>query len=169
MTNGLFVTLERHVLLIKNAIELISSPTNAYGRSIIKIWTKSNISQDKDDALPFYTGYQFPMILLYTINIDCVTTRLYTCNIARAIKYRPSCLCMQWKTLTHLIVVDHDKGKRPSKYGKARPPELDKFSYELLALQTIARRLEIGMANRGGTRLHHGALTEVVLEEIRPT
>jgi hypothetical protein len=58
-------------------------------------------------------------------------------------------------------------GKRPSKYGKTRPPELDKFSYEL-ALQTIARRLELGMANRGATRLHHGALKEVV-KEMRPT
>jgi hypothetical protein len=28
-------------------------------------------------------------------------------------------------------------GKRPLKYGKTRPPELDKFSYEL-ALQTIS-------------------------------
>ena len=58
-------------------------------------------------------------------------------------------------------------GKRPSKYGKTRPPELNKFSYEL-ALQTIAGRLEIEMANRGATCLHHSALKEVV-EEIRPT
>ena len=69
MTNCLFVTLERHVLLIKNAIEPISSPTNAYGRSVVKIWMKSNISQDKD-ALPFYTGFQFPIILMYAINTD---------------------------------------------------------------------------------------------------
>jgi hypothetical protein len=57
-------------------------------------------------------------------------------------------------------------GKRPLKYGKTRPPELDKFSYEL-ALQTITRRLELRMANRGATQLHHGALKEVV-EEMRP-
>ena len=80
MTNCLFVTLERYVLLIKNAIEPITSPTNAYGRSVVKIGTKTNISQDKD-ALPFYTGFQFPIILMYAINIDSVTTRLYTCNI----------------------------------------------------------------------------------------
>jgi hypothetical protein len=36
-------------------------------------------------------------------------------------------------------------GKRPLKYGKTKPPEPDKFSYEL-ALQTIARRLELGTA-----------------------
>ena len=81
MTNCLFVTLGRYILLIKNAIEQISSPTNAYGRSVVKIWTKSDISQDKD-ALPFYTGFQFPIILMYAINIDSVPTRLYTCNIA---------------------------------------------------------------------------------------
>jgi hypothetical protein len=57
-------------------------------------------------------------------------------------------------------------GKIPLKYGKTRPPELDKFSYEL-ALQTITRRLELRMANRGATQLHHGALKEVV-EEMRP-
>ena len=58
-------------------------------------------------------------------------------------------------------------GKRPLKYGKTRSPELEKFSHEL-ALLTITRRLELGMANPGATRLHHGALKEVV-EEMRPT
>ena len=48
------------------------------------------------------------------------------------------------------------------------PPEIHKFSYELALVQTIARRLELGMANRAGaTQLHHGALKDVV-EEMRP-
>jgi len=58
-------------------------------------------------------------------------------------------------------------GKRPLKYRKTRPPELDKFSYEL-ALQTITRRLTLGMAKPGAMQLHHDALKEVV-EEMRPT
>ena len=99
MTNCLFVTstLERHVLLIKNAIEPISSPSNAYGRSVVKTLMKSrNISQDKDTLL-FYTGFQFPIILMYAINIDSVTTRLPSYLQHHAIKYRSSCLCLTWR------------------------------------------------------------------------
>ena len=54
MTKCLFVTLERHVLLIKNAIKQTSSPVNAHGRCMVGIWAENNISQD-EDALPLYT------------------------------------------------------------------------------------------------------------------
>ena len=62
MTKCLFVRLERHCLLIKNTVEPMGSPTNAYGRCVVKIGAKIEISQD-EDALPFYTGFQFCIIL----------------------------------------------------------------------------------------------------------
>ena len=54
MAKCLFVKLERHVSMIKNAIKQISSAINAYGRCVVEIWAKKNISQD-EDALPLYT------------------------------------------------------------------------------------------------------------------
>ena len=54
MTKCLFVTLERHGSLIKNAIKQTSSPVNAHGRCVVGIWAENNISQD-EDALPLYT------------------------------------------------------------------------------------------------------------------
>jgi hypothetical protein len=62
MTKCLFVTLERHVLLIKNANLTDHFYQSSYGRCFVRIRAKNDISQDKD-ALPFYTEFQFPIIV----------------------------------------------------------------------------------------------------------
>jgi hypothetical protein len=52
---------------------------------------------------------------------------------------------MTWREAIQRPKRKHN-GKRPLKYGKTMPPEIHKFSYELALVQTIARRLELGMA-----------------------